>query len=80
VFYQDVRPTDNSYAGNNQIGDMFLHLAAEQSYKPYISHNQDGAKDYTRIHGHLPTTFFFVERPWTICWCRASLGLVGGAD
>jgi hypothetical protein len=80
VFYQDVRPTDNSYAGNHQIGDMFLHLAAELSYKPYISHNQDGAKDYTRIHGHLLTPFFSWRGRGTICWCRASLGLVGGAD
>ena len=50
--YQDQWPTDNSYLGNHQIGDMFLRLPADQIYQPYIGHNQEGDKGYTLIHGH----------------------------
>jgi hypothetical protein len=50
--YQDAWPTDNSYLGNHQIGDMFLRLPADEIYQPYIGHNQEGDKGYTLIHGH----------------------------
>lgn len=50
--YQGAWPTDNSYIGNHQIGDMFLRIPADQVYTPYIGHSQEGEKGYTLIHGH----------------------------
>ena len=50
--YKNQWPTDNSYLGNHQIGDMFLRIPADQVYTPYIGHNQEGDKGYTLIHGH----------------------------
>jgi len=50
--YQNAWPTDNSYLGNHQIGDMFLRLPADDIYTPYIGHNQEGDHGYTLIHGH----------------------------
>eukprot|EP00595_Chromulina_sp_UTEXLB2642_P002837 CAMPEP_0196761940 /NCGR_PEP_ID=MMETSP1095-20130614/1254_1 /TAXON_ID=96789 ORGANISM="Chromulina nebulosa, Strain UTEXLB2642" /NCGR_SAMPLE_ID=MMETSP1095 /ASSEMBLY_ACC=CAM_ASM_000446 /LENGTH=720 /DNA_ID=CAMNT_0042112063 /DNA_START=58 /DNA_END=2220 /DNA_ORIENTATION=- len=56
--YQDAWPTDNSYIGNHQIGDMFLRIPKDFVQTPYIGHTDlDG---YTLIHGHpLNGTKFF---------------------
>lgn len=55
--YDGEWPTDNSYLGNHQIGDMFLRLPGDV-YTPYIGHTaEDG---YALIHGHpLNGTKFF---------------------
>jgi len=49
--------TDNSYLGNNQLGDLFLRIP-DTTYTPYIAHTQtDG---YVLVHGHpLNGTKFF---------------------
>ena len=55
--YQNEWPTDNSYLGNHQIGDMFLRIP-DDVYTPYIAHtDMDG---YVLVHGHpLNGTKFF---------------------
>jgi hypothetical protein len=55
--YQGEFPTDNSYLGNHQIGDMFLRIP-DTVYTPYIAHTEmDG---YVLVHGHpLNGTKFF---------------------
>lgn len=55
--YQGASATDNSFLGNNQIGDMFLRIP-DTVYTPYIAHTQrDG---YVLVHGHpLNGTKFF---------------------
>lgn len=55
--YQGEWPTDNSYLGNHQLGDMFLRIS-DSVYTPYIAHtDMDG---YVLVHGHpLNGTKFF---------------------
>lgn len=55
--YENEWPTDNSYLGNHQIGDMFLRIP-DTVYTPYIAHTDlDG---YVLVHGHpLNGTKFF---------------------
>lgn len=55
--YQNEWPTDNSYLGNHQLGDMFLRIP-DDVYTPYIAHtDMDG---YVLVHGHpLNGTKFF---------------------
>mmetsp|Transcript_28353 Transcript_28353/g.62805 ORF Transcript_28353/g.62805 Transcript_28353/m.62805 type:complete len:740 (-) Transcript_28353:392-2611(-) len=50
--YDGAFPTDNSYLGNHQIGDMFLRIPADQAYTPYIAHNNEWDGGYTLVHGH----------------------------
>ena len=47
--YQNKWPTDNSYLGNHQIGDMFLRIP-DTVYTPYIAHTQEDG--YVLVHGH----------------------------
>jgi len=47
--YQDAWPTDNSFLGNHQIGDMFLRIP-DTVYTPYIAHTE--ADGYVLVHGH----------------------------
>jgi hypothetical protein len=49
---------DMSYLGNNQLGDLFLRIKADEVYTPYIAHTDlDG---YVMVHGHkLNGTKFF---------------------
>jgi hypothetical protein len=47
--YSGEWPTDNSYLGNHQIGDMFLRIP-DTVYSPYIAHTQDDG--YVLVHGH----------------------------
>lgn len=55
--YDGEWPTDNSFLGNHQIGDMFLRIP-EEVYTPYIGHTQEDG--YVLIHGHpLNGTKFF---------------------
>lgn len=55
--YQNKWPTDNSYLGNHQIGDMFLRIP-DTVYSPYIAHTQEDG--YVLVHGHpLNGTKFF---------------------
>ena len=55
--YQDEWPTDNSYLGNHQIGDMFLRIP-DSVYTPYIAHTEEDG--YVLVHGHpLNGTKFF---------------------
>jgi len=57
--YKDQWPTDNSYLGNHQIGDMFLRIPKDAVYTPYIAHNQEG-DGFVFVHGHpLNGTKFF---------------------
>jgi len=57
--YKDQWPTDNSYLGNHQIGDMFLRIPKDAVYTPYIAHNQEG-DGFVLVHGHpLNGTKFF---------------------
>mmetsp|Transcript_18921 Transcript_18921/g.19656 ORF Transcript_18921/g.19656 Transcript_18921/m.19656 type:complete len:730 (-) Transcript_18921:148-2337(-) len=55
--YNNEWPTDNSYLGNHQLGDMFLRIS-DTVYTPYIAHTDlDG---YVLVHGHpLNGTKFF---------------------
>jgi hypothetical protein len=55
--YDNEWPTDNSYLGNHQIGDMFLRIP-DTVYTPYIAHTQEDG--YVVVHGHpLNGTKFF---------------------
>lgn len=55
--YNNAWPTDNSYLGNHQMGDMFLRIP-DSVYTPYIGHTQEDG--YVLIHGHpLNGTKFF---------------------
>jgi len=55
--FENAWPTDNSYLGNHQLGDMFLRIP-DTVYTPYIAHSdKDG---YVLVHGHpLNGTKFF---------------------
>jgi len=59
--YQGKWPTDNSYLGNHQLGDMFLRIQEDKVYTPYIAHTQTDEDDgYVLVHGHpLNGTKFF---------------------
>lgn len=59
--YQGKFPTDNSYLGNHQLGDMFLRIPKDKVYTPYIAHTQTDDDDgYVLVHGHpLNGTKFF---------------------
>jgi len=59
--YQGQFPTDNSYIGNHQLGDMFLRIPKDKVYTPYIAHMQaDDDDGYVLVHGHpLNGTKFF---------------------
>lgn len=52
--YQEAWPTDNSFLGNHQIGDMFLRIPGDDDSisTPYIAHNQAGDDGYVLVHGH----------------------------
>lgn len=55
--YENAFPTDNSYLGNHQIGDMFLRIP-DTVYTPYIAHTQEDG--FVLVHGHpLNGTKFF---------------------
>jgi len=55
--YQNEWPTDNSYLGNHQLGDMFLRIP-DTVYTPYIAHTEEDG--YVLVHGHpLNGTKFF---------------------
>lgn len=54
--YKNEWPTDNSYLGNHQIGDMFLRIPAEV-YTPYIAHTEEDG--YVLVHGHPLNGEFF---------------------
>ena len=58
--FEDAFPTDNSYLGNHQLGDMFLRIP-DTVYTPYIGHTDTSSDDgYVLIHGHpLNGTKFF---------------------
>lgn len=58
VGYEGKYPTDNSFIGNHQLGDMFLRIPDDQVYTPYIAHTElDG---FVLVHGHpLNGTKFF---------------------
>jgi hypothetical protein len=57
--YKNAWPTDNSYLGNHQIGDMFFRIP-EEVYTPYIGHTNEELDGYVLIHGHpLNGTKFF---------------------
>merc|ERR1711871_718156 len=58
VGYEGKYPTDNSFIGNHQLGDMFLRIPEDQVYTPYIAHTElDG---FVLVHGHpLNGTKFF---------------------
>lgn len=47
--YNDQWPTDNSFLGNHQIGDMFLRIP-DTVYTPYIAHTEEDG--YVLVHGH----------------------------
>lgn len=55
--YKGEFPTDNSYLGNHQIGDMFLRIP-DTVYTPYIAHTEEDG--FVLVHGHpLNGTKFF---------------------
>jgi hypothetical protein len=57
--YDNQWPTDNSYLGNHQIGDMFLRIP-EEVYTPYIAHTEEDG--YVLVHGH-PLNGEFISFP-----------------
>ena len=61
--YDAAWPTDNSFLGNHQIGDMFLRIP-NTVYTPYIAHT--GLDGFVLVHGkdHIwRFTFILSVRP-----------------
>lgn len=50
--YKNQFPTDNSWLGNNQIGDMFLRIEKDDVYMPFVGSSQEDDNGFIYIHAH----------------------------